>query len=183
METALIKKTRVMTLANKITILRILLIPFIVIGLLKGHPIRILPLIGFSMLTDFIDGVVARKRGERTKLGAFLDPMADKLFLSALFITLVFLGKMEVWVFVMAFSRDLLIVLGWLIIFILTGSSEIEPRILGKIATAVQMTSAILFLFDITDPARSVLLWSMVITTAASTIDYLFIAEKKLGGF
>ena len=134
---------KVMTLANKITILRMLLIPVIVIGLLEGHTTWVYILLAFSMLTDLLDGIVARRRGERTRLGAFLDPMADKILLTAVFLTLTFLKRIDMWVFVVFFSRDLMIVLGWAVIFILSGSSTIQPRPLGKSTTAVQMSTAL----------------------------------------
>ncbi len=135
-----------MTLANKITVLRILLIPVIVIGLLLEHKTWVYILLGFSMLTDLLDGLASRARKERTRLGAFLDPMADKLLLSAVYLTLTYLQIIHPWVFVLVFSRDLLIVLGWVVIYILTGSAKIQPQILGKITTAIQMLTALSFI-------------------------------------
>jgi len=121
-----------LTLANQITILRIFFIPVIVICLLEGYQTAVIILLSLSILTDLLDGLAARLRGERTRLGAFLDPLADKLLLSAVFLTLTYLGLLEIWIFVVIFSRDLLIVLGWGIIYILTGSSTITPPRTGK---------------------------------------------------
>ncbi len=140
------------TMANQISIIRILLVPLIVIGILEGHMPWATLLFVICIASDFIDGMVARARGEQTKLGAFLDPVADKLLIMSVFATLSFLGVIRVWFFVVIFTRDLLIILGWTIIYILTGNSRIQPRILGKITTAVQMSTALALMVPFRNP-------------------------------
>jgi cardiolipin synthase len=174
-------KKSILTLANKITVLRIILIPVIVIGMLEHQSAWVYFLLGFSMLTDLLDGLAARIRGERTRLGAFLDPMADKLLLTAIYITLAHLNVVPTWVFVVIFSRDLLIVIGWAIIFILTGSSDIKPRLLGKITTTTQMVTALLLMLNILPGFHRLFLWIVVAVTTVSAIDYIRIGEKRLG--
>lgn len=171
----------VMTLANKITILRMLLIPVIVIGLLEAHTRWVYLLLAISMATDLLDGLVARRRGERTRLGAFLDPMADKLLLTAVYLTLTFLKRLDMWVFVVIFSRDLMIVLGWTVIFILTGSSTVQPRPLGKSTTAAQMLTALAVMLPMPGPVISGMLWLTIALTISSAIDYLRVGERRLG--
>ena len=114
-----------MTLANQITILRIILIPVTVIMLVERKMGWAFGLLLFSTLTDLADGLAARIRGEQTLIGAFLDPMADKLLLASVYLTMTALRIIDIWVFVVIFSRDLLIVLGWGVIYILTGSSKL----------------------------------------------------------
>lgn len=172
---------KVLTLANKITILRMALIPVIVIGLLEGLSLWVYALLAFSMFTDLLDGIVARRRGERTRLGAFLDPMADKLLLTAVYLTLTFLKSIDMWVFVVIFSRDLMIVLGWAVIFILTGSSTIQPRPLGKSTTAVQMATALAVMLPLPRSVGHVMVWMTIALTIASAIDYLRVGERRLG--
>jgi cardiolipin synthase len=174
-------RKKVLTLANKITILRMLLIPIIVIGLIEGHTTWVYALLAVSMATDLLDGLVARRRGERTRLGAFLDPMADKLLLTAVYLSLTFLHRIDMWVFVVIFSRDLMIVLGWSVIFILTNSSTVQPRPLGKSTTAAQMATALAVLIPLPDAAVSAMLWIMIALTIASAIDYLRVGERRLG--
>lgn len=176
-------KQKVMTLANKITVLRILLIPAIVIGLLIDHKIWVYILLGFSMLTDLLDGLAARHRKERTRLGAFLDPMADKLLLSSVYLTLTYLEIIHPWIFVLVFSRDLLIVLGWTVIYILTGSAKIQPQMLGKVTTALQMLTALSFLVPILNGLQQPLLWLSVTATVVSAIDYVILGQKRLAGW
>jgi cardiolipin synthase len=175
-------KPKVMTLANKITILRILLIPAIVIGLLLDRKPWMYILLGFSMLTDLLDGLAARSRKERTRLGAFLDPLADKLLLSSVYLTLTYLHIIHPWIFVLVFSRDLLIVLGWTVIYILTGSSKIQPQILGKITTALQMATALSYIIPSLAGLQIPLLWSSVAATIVSAVDYVIIGQKRLAG-
>jgi cardiolipin synthase len=170
-----------MTLANKITIVRIVCIPIIVILLLTDYRHAAITLLIFSFLTDALDGFVARRRGEQTKLGAFLDPMADKLLLSSLFLTLTFMRGVPIWIFVAVFSRDLLIVLGWSVIYILTRSFKITPRALGKFTTCTQMLAALLVIVKANPHVQHVALWLVVVITALSTIDYIIIGEKLLG--
>src|SRR4029079_10362518 len=124
------------------------------------------------MLTDFLDGLAARKRGERTRLGAFLDPMADKLLLTAVYLSLTYMRELPGWVFVAIFSRDLMIVLGWSVIFILTGSSTVQPRPLGKATTAAQMLTALAVMLPMPPIAITVMLWITIALTIASAVDY-----------
>ena len=140
-----------MTLANRITILRIALIPvFVVLYLQQADYPHLknwtLAVFAFAIFTDMMDGIAARMRKEKTPLGSFLDPLADKILLTASFILFTHTGKIGLWVFVVIFSRDLIIVLGWTIIYILTSSSTIAPRPLGKLCTFLQMLASIALL-------------------------------------
>jgi len=169
------------TLANQITILRILLIPLIFILLIERKILWGVILLSFCTFTDFLDGLAARLRGERTKVGAFLDPMADKLLLTTVYLALMTMDLIDTWVFVVIFSRDLLIVLGWSVIYILTGNSHISPRRLGKITTAVQMITALFCMIQAPHPLPHFFIWLTVGTTIASAIDYIIVGEKRLG--
>src|SRR5215213_3018528 len=116
-----------MTVANKITVLRIISIPVFVILLIEGQMVWARTLFVLMVLSDALDGALARMRRERTPLGGFLDPLADKLLLLATFIAYTYLGWIPVWILVAVLSRDLLILMGWSIVFLLTGNKKIEP--------------------------------------------------------
>jgi cardiolipin synthase len=173
------KKT--MTLANKITVMRIIAIPLFVIALIEHHMTIARTLFTLSILSDALDGALARIRGERTPLGTFLDPLADKLLLVATFIAYTCIGWIPVWIFIAVLSRDLLILLGWSIVYILTGNSKIEPRPLGKITTALQMTVALGKLINLPDPAYHAILHTMIAFTILSAIDYVWVGNLRLG--
>jgi cardiolipin synthase len=170
-----------MTLANKITVLRIIAIPLFVIALLEGFLPWARWIFILSIFSDALDGTIARLRGERTPLGSFLDPLADKLLLVAAFITFAYLGWIPIWVFIAVLSRDMLIIMGWSIVYILTGNSKIEPRLLGKFTTALQMMVALCKLVPVPLPLYHWVLHTMIATTILSACDYVWIGNKRLG--
>lgn len=174
-----------MTLANRITILRILLIPVYVILYLqqRDEPFLknwTLAVFAFAILTDLLDGLAARVKGERTPLGTFLDPLADKLLLTASFILFTWRNEIPLWVFVVVFSRDLITVLGWTIIYILTSSNKIEPRPMGKLSTFMQMSSAISILFPVPPGITFWVIRVMVVVSIVSAIDYMWVGSRRL---
>jgi cardiolipin synthase len=170
-----------MTLASKITVLRIIAIPFLAIALIEHQLIYAQIIFCLSVFSDALDGAIARLRGERTPLGAFLDPLADKLLLVVSYIIFSYMNWIPLWVFVAVVSRDLLIILGWSVVYILTGNSKIEPRPLGKITTVLQMAVAAARLFSIGGQFYHVLLAAMVGATIVSAGDYVWIGNKRLG--
>jgi cardiolipin synthase len=170
-----------MTLANKITVLRIIAIPLFVIALWEHYILCARIIFVLSVASDALDGIVARIRGERTPLGTFLDPLADKLLLLATFVAFTALGSIPVWVFITVLSRDMLIVLGWSVVYILTGNRKIEPRFLGKITTALQMAVAVGKLFDFPLWLYHLGLHVMVACTILSACDYVWLGNKRLG--
>ncbi len=140
-----------MTTANKVTIVRILLIPFFVVEVLyyvkEGNEIhRLLALISFAVaaVCDGVDGYIARHYNQRSELGAILDPLADKLLLVSGIVVLSFdhkpnLQTVPLWLTGTIIGRDLLLLIGLLVIQITVGKVRVRPRILGKVATVIQM--------------------------------------------
>ena len=144
-----------MTTANKITIIRILLIPFFVTEMIyytrtgdEFH--RLIALICFAVaaISDGVDGYIARRYNQRSELGAFLDPMADKLLLVSAIVVLSFdngshLARIPLWVTTTIISRDLLLLFGAAVIHYTVGVLTVKPRMVGKLATVLQMTMVI----------------------------------------
>src|SRR2546422_6401031 len=141
-----------MTTANKITILRILLIPFFVVEVLyyvkDGHEIhRLLALLSFAVaaICDGVDGYIARRYNQRSELGAILDPLADKLLLVSGIVVLSFehqpsyLGTVPLWLTGTIIGRDILVLAGMVVIQMTVGKVKVRPRIPGKVATVLQM--------------------------------------------
>jgi cardiolipin synthase len=170
-----------MTLANKITVLRIIAIPIFIIALVEHSMTWARMIFILSIFSDALDGTLARIRGERTPLGSFLDPMADKLLLLGTFIAYTYLSWIPVWIFITVISRDLIIILGWTVVYILTGNSKIEPRLLGKFTTALQMLVALAKMIDVPSPYYHALLHTMIACTILSACDYVWIGNKRLG--
>jgi cardiolipin synthase len=174
-----------MNVPNSLTILRIVLIP-IFIGLLVyeqyQYSLAVLILAG---LTDSLDGIIARVTDQRTQLGEFLDPLADKLLLSSGFITLAILHLIPSWVAIVVVSRDLILLTGTLLAQVAQIPIEIAPSWIGKGTTAFQLVYVVLIIFlssrqidlQYLDP----LLFVMVGFTLASGFHYLFRGVARLG--
>jgi cardiolipin synthase len=128
-----------MGLANWLTILRILLIPVFVSLLVYRRPGTALAVFAFAAFTDLLDGWVARRRGSSSRLGAFLDPMADKLLLTASFVTLTYLKALPFWITAVVLTRDVLLVLGALLVHMLGVRLYPRPTWAGKAATFFQV--------------------------------------------
>jgi cardiolipin synthase (CMP-forming) len=134
----------VLTYANQLTILRMIFVPCFVLLVIYGHPRIATLLFVMAGITDGLDGLIARKFKQKTDLGQFLDPMADKLLLTSAFITLTVSSvpvplHIPTWLTVLTISRDVVIALSVLIIHLQTGHSLFPPTILGKCTTAAQL--------------------------------------------
>jgi cardiolipin synthase len=132
-----------MGLANWLTVLRILLIPVFVTLLVYRKPGLALGVFALAALTDLLDGYVARRRGSQSRLGAFLDPMADKLLLTASFVTLTYLRVLPAWITILVISRDVILVVGALLIHMVGGRIYPRPTWAGKLATFFQILTVL----------------------------------------
>ena len=135
-----------LTYANQLTILRMLFVPCFVLLLIYDRPKAATVLFLLAAITDGLDGLIARKFQQKTSLGSFLDPMADKLLLTAAFITLTLPSlplvlHIPTWLTVWTISRDVLIALSVLIIHLQTQHSQFPPSFLGKCTTAAQLVT------------------------------------------
>jgi CDP-diacylglycerol--glycerol-3-phosphate 3-phosphatidyltransferase len=151
-----------MTTANKITIVRILLVPFFIVQVLyyiggNGEEHRLLAILAFALAAvgDGVDGYVARRYHQRSELGAILDPMADKLLLVSGIVLLSlhshdYLPRLPLYLTVTVLSRDVLLLIGILVLRYLSVTVQVRPHMTGKVATVIQMTCVLwaLFKFD-----------------------------------
>lgn len=180
-----------LSLANKLSIFRILLIPLFVASIMYYTPekdfLRVFAIAIFllAIFSDALDGCIARVKGERTKLGAFLDPLADKLLLITVFVCLSIVKalppefKLAPWVVIIVISRDVIIVLGSVIIHMTNGKLIISPTILGKATTSVQMFTVLALLLQL--KIFTPLMYTMIFFTVLSGLDYIRIGSRILG--
>lgn len=163
-----------MGLPNWLTLLRIVLIPVFVTLLLYRRPGLALAVFTLAAVTDLLDGYVARRQGRQSRLGAFLDPMADKLLLTASFVTLTYLRVLPVWITIVVISRDVILVVGALLIHVVGGRIHPRPTRAGKLATFFQiltvLSGMLLRYFKVPGPAGPAVLTSLVWLAAAFTI-------------
>lgn len=170
---------------NLLTLLRICLAPFLVTAVLEGHYPFAFVLFLAAGLTDALDGLLARLLKQRSMLGHYLDPVADKLLLSTLFLVLLYKGLMPVAVTVLVFSRDLAIVLVAAILYAAVGRREFHPSIFGKANTLAQITAvAAVLLHQLTTAYwvaafRMVALDSTIVLTVVSGLHYAWLVSRR----
>jgi cardiolipin synthase len=130
-----------MNIPNFLSLLRIILVPVIVIFLIEGSYAKVLIIFVIAGLTDALDGALARLLNKQTKLGSFLDPLADKILLSTSFIALAIFSLIPSWLAVIVISRDFLILLGIAILSMMSVTYEIKPVFVSKITTTLQIAT------------------------------------------
>ena len=185
--------TLLLTYANQLTILRMLFVPCFVLLIIYGHPKEATILFLIAAVTDGLDGLLARKLQQKTALGSFLDPMADKLLMTAAFITLTIPTlplplHIPAWLTVWTISRDVLIALSVLIIFLQTQHSKFPPTFLGKCTTAVQLLTVGIcmlanFYADVAGVLFPYITRITLVLTISSGLHYAYISIKIIGSY
>lgn len=185
-----------MTTANKVTILRILLIPFFVVEVLyyrkTGEEVhRLLAILSFAIaaICDGVDGYIARHYNQRSELGSILDPLADKLLLVSgviLFsLTNPHLGSIPLWLTSTIIGRDLILLIGLGVIHMTVGKVKVRPRIMGKVATVLQMLCIVWILLrwdELLQPGWfTAWTYGAAICTGISGLLYILDGVKQLG--
>lgn len=142
----------VLTAANQLTLLRILLVPVFVLFMLYGQAGWALATFAVAGLTDAFDGLIARWTGQVTTIGAWLDPMADKLLVASMFVMLTVPGlgmpqRLPLWLTVLVLSRDIVIVATVTVVNLAVARRTFRPSILGKLATLVYVVTGLAALY------------------------------------
>jgi cardiolipin synthase len=172
-----------LTLANQLTILRIALIPAFVLLVVYGYLGAALLVFSIAGLTDALDGLIARRAGQRTSLGAWLDPMADKLLLVTTFVVLTLPGiplanHLPLWLTVLVISRDVVIVGVVAIINLAVGPRTFRPSLFGKATTAAFIVTSVVVMFFNYRGETSIFIdigiWLSLALTLVSSADYFF---------
>ncbi len=172
------KISQLLTAPNQLTLLRMLFLPFIVVSLVDRHYPYALVLVVLAGLSDGLDGLLARRLHQQTLLGQYLDPIADKLLLSTLFLVLSVLHKIPWTYTVMVFSRDISILAASAVLYAIAGLRDFSPSIFGKANTFAQVSAIFFVLLDqVKDApwisyARTVGLWCTFALTLISGIHY-----------
>ena len=172
------------SIPNFFTLLRIILTPLFVIFLLRDQFTWALAVFAIAGISDGLDGLIARFFNQRTALGAYLDPTADKLLLISAYIGLAVLNVVPAWVSVIVISRDVIIILGIAIFTLTQKSYGVHPTMLSKCTTTAQILTVMLSLFD-PDQGRLALfhipvLWTTAVLTMLSGLQYVYIGMSFL---
>jgi cardiolipin synthase (CMP-forming) len=184
-----------LTLPNVLTIFRMVLIPLLITLILSNHPGWALLVFILAGVTDGLDGLVARRYKQSSRLGAFLDPTADKLLMTACFIVLSIpdhprsipefeiANHIQVYVTIVTISRDVFIVMLALLIHLTSGVASFPPSALGKLTTLTQilMVGIVMLLNTLNQPAPILVLgmgWFTIALTVASGLHYIYRASR-----
>lgn len=180
------KLSQLLSAPNQLTLLRMMFLPFIVIKLVEGHYSSALILFVLAGLSDGLDGLLARTLKQQTVLGQYLDPIADKLLLSTMFMVLSILHKIP-WKFtVLVFSRDITILFASAVLFAIAGLRDFRPSIFGKANTFAQVAAVFfVMLFEISKSrwvavARLTFLRATFAFTIISAMHYVLLVGQRL---
>ena len=174
---------RIFTLANQLTLLRMLLIPAFVLLVVYEYFGWALLVFLFAGATDAFDGLAARYGNQKTTLGAWLDPAADKLLLVTTFVVLTLpniglVNRIPIWLTITVISRDVGIVLTVAIVNLAIGPRTFRPSALGKFATAFFIVTCVVVMYfnylGQTSPVVDAFIWAALVITLVSAADYVW---------
>ena len=179
--------SRIFTVPNQLTFLRLGFLPFFIISIhYRRYDVALAVLI-VAALTDGLDGILARSLNQKTALGAYLDPIADKLLLSSSFVVLALNRKISWWLATLVLSRDVLLLTSAAVILVVIGYRPFPPSIYGKLTTALQ----ILLVFAVVLLAvadwhwllvfRTILGYLVAVLTVFSGFHYSIVVARQLG--
>ena len=178
------RSNKTINVPNILTLVRLLLTPLFVILLIRGQLKPALAVFFLAGISDGLDGLIARWFDQRTVLGAYLDPVADKVLLMSSYICLGILGIIPAWVTVVVLSRDILIVIGIAILTLTEKKYRIRPSRISKCTTAFQLVTVIIALMATgtaqLQPFQNLLLWTTALLTTISGLHYIFIGMNIL---
>ena len=174
-----------MNVANAITVLRILLIPLLVIFLIEGHERYAFLVFVAAGISDGLDGFVAKVFKQKTLVGAYLDPIADKLLLNTSFVTMAVLDILPAWLAVVVVSRDVIIVAGIGVLTFLDRPIAIRPSLVSKTTTCLQIVLVGVYLgtqyMPILVEFQQPLVYLTAIFTLLSGLHYVVVGFRVLG--
>jgi len=179
--------TRILTVPNQVTFLRLVFLPFFIISILYERYAWALGILVAAGCSDALDGLLARQLNQRTALGAYLDPIADKLLLSSSFFILALKGKITWWLAILVLSRDVLILAASAVILAVVGYRPLPPSLYGKVTTLTQMFLVLLVILGATfenhslDVLRHLFVYLVAASTVFSGVHYSVVVARRLG--
>lgn len=177
---------RIFTVPNQLTFLRLGFLPFFIIAIRYSRYDWALALLIVAGLSDGLDGLLARKLNQKTQLGSFLDPIADKLLLSSSYFMLALKGKIAWWLAILVLGRDVLILVACAVILLVVGYMTFPPSIFGKLNTTFQVLLVLVVILSalVQNPAlqvsRELLIYLVAAFTIISGFHYSVSVARKL---
>lgn len=175
---------RILNIPNLLTLARILLTPFVIYAILEHQAVLALILMAVAGVTDMLDGAIARYFNQRSTVGAYMDPLADKLLLISTIVTLFFIEQIPLYLFLAVIFRDLIIVLGAIAYEMITHKLEIKPSKASKVTTFLQITLVLIVLSEMAwqVPGPDLLqlsIWLTFALTCISGVQYMIVWMRK----
>jgi cardiolipin synthase len=179
-----------LTVPNLLSLLRMGLVPFFIIAVIDGQPRRALLLFVVAGVTDALDGAIARIWKQQSLLGAYLDPIADKLLLTSAYVALAFPSlnqgtQIPVWVTVLVIARDVLILVMALVLFLALGIKSFPPTVISKVTTVAQVAAVSVVLVsglaENLEPFALGLVYVVAGLTVISGLDYIVRTNRMVG--
>ncbi len=177
---------RVFTVPNQLTFLRLGILPFFVVLIIYERYAWALLILVLAALTDAMDGRLARSLNQKTALGAYLDPIADKLMLSSSFVVLALEGRIPRWLTILVLGRDVLILVTATVILLVVGYRQFPPSIYGKLTTIMQIVMVLVVLVaEVLQPSgfgtlRQLLAYVVAGFTIFSGFHYSVVVARRL---
>ncbi len=178
--------SRIFTVPHQLTLLRLGFLPLFIILVFYSRYTWALGILILAGLTDSMDGLLARSLNQKTSLGAYLDPIADKLLLSSSFVVLALNGQIRWWLTILVLGRDVLILTTAAVILLATGSRTFPPSVYGKLTTTLQILlvfmvlAAAVFHQPALLVARRVLVYIVAAFTVFSGFHYSVVVTRRL---
>ena len=179
-------KGRFWTVPNQITLLRLGILPFFLILIAYEHYRYALLILVLAGLSDGIDGLLARRLNQKSAIGAYLDPIADKLLLSSSFVILAMEKQLAWWLTIMVLSRDIMMLTVAAVIILISGYRPFPPSLLGKATTFFQIVLVFVIVLVASYPngalefVKGVLIYLVAILTTVSGFHYSFAIARRL---
>jgi len=181
-----LRLSEVLTAPNQLTLLRMVFLPFIILNLLDRHYELALILFVLAGLTDMLDGLIARKFHQQSRLGEYLDPIADKLLLSTMFMVLAILHLIKWRYTVIVFSRDICILGVSAVLYVIAGLRNFRPSLFGKVNTLSQIAAVFFVMLDLVVHTRwaffgrALFLRMTFAFTILSALHYVILVGQRL---
>ncbi|HXJ15779.1 MAG TPA: CDP-alcohol phosphatidyltransferase family protein [Candidatus Polarisedimenticolia bacterium] len=179
-------RSRIFTVPNELTLLRLAFLPFFIIAIKYGRYEIALGILIAAGLSDGLDGLLARGLNQKTRLGAYLDPIADKLLLSSSYFILALKGKISWWLAILVLGRDVLLLAASAVILLTLGYRSFPPSIWGKATTFFEIVLIVLVLVlaiwqpAVLSPVRTVCAYLVAVLVVFSGLHYSIVVSRRL---
>lgn len=184
--TSAVKKSRILTVPNELTFLRLAFLPFFVMAIKYDRYDLALGILVAAGISDGLDGLLARTLNQKTPLGAYLDPIADKLLLSSSYLVLALKGKIAWWLAIMVLGRDVLILVACAVILLSVGFRSFPPSVWGKATTFFEISMVFIVLvlavsnWPLLQLAQNLCRYIVAVLVMVSGVHYSIVVSRKL---